>query len=127
MTDMTSGPPVHNPLLDRPRRTAEKLCGLAVVLSAAGVVAWTGDLLTRPPCPPNYVRLIDFELAAPVVTGLLLLLSLFMLARARGSGPPRVLLGTATLVVALTGYLLYGSVLAIEAHQAPYDLGCWTF
>lgn len=127
MMNVTPGPPIVEHPRTRSARVATALCGVAVVLSAVGLIAWTGDLLTRPPCEPNYVRLIDIELVAPVASGLLLIVSVIMVAVGRAPGTHRVLFVAATVMVLLTGYLMFGAVLTIKSHQGPYDLGCWTF
>jgi hypothetical protein len=43
----------------------------SMVAAAAALAVWLTDLLTRPPCPRGYVRLVDVELVAPVVCGAL--------------------------------------------------------
>lgn len=70
----------------RDRYTA--VAAAATIVAVVATVTWMVDLATRPPCPTNYVRLIDFELAAPVVSG--------------------------TIMVAAAGTLVAGSVSAVH-------------
>src|SRR5437763_9974407 len=44
---------------------AHTVAAAAGWVSFAATCSWLIDLLTRPPCPENFVRLLDVELALP--------------------------------------------------------------
>jgi type IV secretory pathway VirB2 component (pilin) len=94
-----------------------------VVLAVS--LAWLG---TRPPCPPNYVRLVDFGPALPGLAGLGLLVSGGALLLARKVGWHRtvavVMCASTVLAVLLAATTLDQLV---SDWGAQYGSGCWTF
>jgi hypothetical protein len=83
----------------------------------------------RPPCPPNYVRLIDFAAVLLMLQAFLLVTELGVVLAARRRGPHRVA-GTLAIVlgVVVALALVPSAALAMTTFRAgQYDAGCWTF
>jgi hypothetical protein len=86
-------------------------------------------VLRRPPCPPNYVRLIDAGLVLLVLLGALLAaeLAVLLVARQPGRHPVAAVIGS---ILGLAVVLLLVAVLALlvqTSGSASVDSGCWTF
>lgn len=117
-----------------PARLAVAAGGLAAALGTAAGLAFVAHLFLRPPCPPNWVRFLDFEAPLAWVSfslaaaGAAIVLGVAYRQRRRPSTPPRLaawVLGSATLVLvppALLLAFLAGSTLATNALG-----GCFTF
>jgi hypothetical protein len=97
------------------------------VIAAISTLTWIADLATRPPCPANYVRLIDVEWAAPFVSGAILLASAMVAIATRRWARQRLLAATAVVLVALSSVTMVLAVGSVSSHRGPVDNGCWTF
>jgi uncharacterized membrane protein len=102
----------------------------AFLLGAIGTVLLAIDLATRPACPERYVRLIDIEAGAPVVSVLVAILGVAVARAARRPGSHRqaAFFGGALLIVAALTAVL--ASLAIVFHHSPdynSSFECWTF
>ena len=101
-------------------------------LSLIGVVTWVVDILTRPPCLPNYVRLLDWEVAVPPL--LLIISGASWAIRSSseekvedGGTPGRIAFFSAIIMLSIAALFLALSVLMIIRHRSAYDDACWTF
>jgi hypothetical protein len=99
----------------------------AAFLAAISTLTWIADLATRPPCPANYVRLIDVERAAPFASGAILLASVAIAVATRRRVRQRLLTATAIALLALSSMTMVLAVGSVSNHRAPIDNGCWTF
>lgn len=96
--------------------------GLGLILTAAYVVR-------RPPCPPNYVRLIDPGLFLVVLLGALLVaeLAVVLVARGRGRHPVAGVIGAVLGIGVLLLLVAAVALLGQTVGSASVDSGCWTF
>lgn len=130
MNDMTT-PTMRRGTVRRGDRIGAVLAGAAVsaaILETLLVTAW---ILTRPPCPPGYARLLDVAPLTIVWAVLTALPSFGLLVgafRIRAGSRTWPLRGAAIvlLLLALPLSLLIGLELATVTGQ-EYDPGCWTF
>ena len=99
----------------------------AASIAAISTVTWIADLATRPPCRANYVRLIDLELAAPFVSGAILLAAVAVAVATRRWVHEGLLTATAIALLALSSMTMVVAVRSVSNHRAPIDYGCWTF
>ena len=102
-------------------------------ISTSGALLGGYDWATRPPCPDNYVRLIDVE---PVAVVLLAVLAVGLTWRAARSGawsrwPKRVTVMTLTVSSGLTVLAalpaLMCAAMLVQHHGQQLDSDCWTF
>jgi hypothetical protein len=101
-------------------------------VSVAAALGWIGDLVTRPPCPPNFVRPFDVELLAPpallIIGGISF--AIFRSSRkkiAEGGTPGFASSLFALAFLGLASLLLAFSVVVIIGHRGSFDDSCWTF
>jgi hypothetical protein len=92
---------------------------------------WIADLVSRPPCPPGYVRFIDLDPASVFLSAALLAFSsvllLMAVRRRRSRRRIRWIVVAAAVAVLLS---LGGSLVAVEMIRvdASSSVGtCWTF
>jgi hypothetical protein len=117
--------------VDRSRQ-AITVAVAVVGLAAVAMVGLVTDLLTRPPCPPRYVRLVDIEAVLPVAAAILGLLAGGLLLIVRSLRRQQRPVGLWVVVVAVsllppTGLLAVAGVVTNTDNGAQYDSGCWTF
>jgi hypothetical protein len=115
--------------------TAARRRRLAFRATCASLFTWTAAfvlsltwLKTRPPCPPNYVRLIDFGAAVPAFAVLALLVSAGALLLTRSVGLHRtvaVIMCVSTALALLVAASTADQLLSDKGAQ--YASGCWTF
>jgi hypothetical protein len=101
-------------------------------LSIIAAILWGVDILTRPPCPEGYVRLLDIELAMPVVALVVGAVAWALIASARrgnehGREPTRSAMVVGVVALVFGGLLIVSAATTIASHQAPLDGACWTF
>jgi len=112
----------------RPKASIAKASALAAsVLSFAATITWTVELATRPPCPPGYVRLVDLDPAARVMSGMLVLVSVGVLLSSLRYRRVRALavLGLVLFVLALADSAM-ATVALVYDHSGSAS-NCWTF
>ena len=106
---------------------------VGAVVAATGALAALADWATRPPCPDNYVRLIDVVPIAAVVCGVLAVILAWRAGRSTPRSPWRkeVRGGTVVLSAALTVVAVLPTLIAVASlahHQGQtIDSDCWTF
>jgi hypothetical protein len=102
-------------------------------IAALGGLAALADVATRPPCPDNYVRLIDVVPIAGVVCGALALVLAWragwttpmVSSRKDVRGVTVVVSMVLTAVAALPMLIAVGSLL--QHRGQSIDSNCWTF
>jgi hypothetical protein len=102
-------------------------------LAALGAFAALADLATRPPCPDNYVRLIDVVPIVGVVCGALALVLAWRAGRTTPlvsrrkdvRGLTVVVSVVLTVVAVLPTLIAVGSLL--QHRGQTIDSNCWTF
>jgi hypothetical protein len=113
-------------------RLARNVALVVIVLAAVALVGLTVDLLTRPPCSPGYVRLIDIEVIMPFVAGFFGLVAggLLLIIRSLKRQQRPVGLWVAVVAMSLvppTAVLAVAGVVTNTDNGAQYDSSCWTF
>jgi len=110
------------------RRVAAWAASASLACWAVAVVASLGWLWVRPPCPPGYVRLVDFGELVPVVAGAGVLASAaaLLLVRRRVLYRTLCVLTCASTAVALL-VVAANAASVISNLGAQFDGGCWTF
>jgi len=106
---------------------------VGVALAALGALAALADVVTRPPCPDNYVRLIDVVPIAGVVCGVLALVlgwragrtTPLVSRRKEVRGITVVVSVVLTVVAVLPTLMAVGSLL--QHRGQSIDSNCWTF
>lgn len=102
-------------------------------IAATGTFAAFTDWATRPPCPENYVRLIDVGPIVAVVCGALTLVLVWRAGRTATWSPWRKQVRGVTVVVSvlLTVTALLPTLIAvaslIQHSNESVDSNCWTF
>jgi len=106
---------------------------VGAAIAAAGGLAALADIATRPPCPDNYVRLIDVVPIAGVLCGALALVLAWRAGRTTPWVPRRKEVRGLTVAVSvvLTVLAVLPTLLAVGTllqHRAQtIDSNCWTF
>ena len=98
-----------------------------MALAAAATLTWIVDIATRPPCPDRYVRLVDLELAMPVVSAAVTLGSIAMIAVANRSSRGAAVLSIGVAVIALSATMMFLAIGALAGEQTLLADSCWTF
>ena len=89
---------------------------------------WVFWLHVRPPCPPNFVRLIDFAEILPFFAGAGVMAGVLCVTLARRPGRHRVLAALMSLSTAVALVVALGAIRLILANRgAEFDANCWTF
>ena len=102
-------------------------------IAAVGGLAALADVATRPPCPDNYVRLIDVVPIAGVVCGVLALVLAWRAGwttplvsrRKEVRGVTVVVSVVLTVIAALPALIAVGTLL--QHRGESIDSSCWTF
>ena len=96
-------------------------------LSFATATAWEVEMATRPSCPPGYVRLLDLDPVARLISGMLAVVSVVVLLASLRYGRRRLLttIALVLLVLALAGSTL--STMALVYDHSRSSSNCWTF
>ena len=107
------------------------LAAAGTISAVIATVCWGVDLATRPPCPERYVRLIDFEIVLPGITGLLAVSSGLLWWSAVRRRKTKVQIWSvvfATVLLVLALLLFIWAVSTLMAHHGQVvDSNCWTF
>jgi hypothetical protein len=102
-------------------------------IAAAGGLAALADMATRPPCPDNYVRLIDIVPVAGVICGLFAVALAWRAGRTTSWMPRRKDVRGVTVVVSvlLTVVAVVPTLVAVgtllQHRGQTIDSNCWTF
>jgi hypothetical protein len=102
-------------------------------IAAAGGLAALTDMATRPPCPDNYVRLIDVVPIAGVVCGVLALVLAGRAVRTmpwvrRRKDVRRVTVVVSVVLTAVAALpMLFAVGTLLHDRGQSFDTNCWTF
>ena len=102
-------------------------------IAAVGGLAALADVATRPPCPDNYVRLIDIVPIAGVICALLAVVLAWRAGRTTTWVPRRKDVRGVTVVVSvvLTVFAVLPALIAVgtllQHRGQSVDSTCWTF
>jgi hypothetical protein len=84
--------------------------------------------MTRPPCKPGYVRLIDGEPVGAIISLVLGVLALVVYWRSRRGTHLKVFTGVGVVMLLCVAFVDFGAVATLVRHHgARYDWDCWTF
>jgi hypothetical protein len=106
---------------------------VGATIAGAGLLAGLADWATRPPCPDNYVRLIDVVPIAAVLCGLLAVALVWRAGRSTPWTPWRKDVRGVTIVISvlLTVVSSVPTLIAVASliqHRGQsIDSNCWTF
>jgi hypothetical protein len=103
------------------------VAGLAVAVNLAAVVAWVIDLATRPPCPDNYVRLVDLAPAMPEVGAVAAAIAALLLVGTRRLRRRWICGALAVVVLAFGALTFTTAAFTLRANQLDPGGDCWTF
>ncbi|HET6816914.1 MAG TPA: hypothetical protein VFH66_06775 [Mycobacteriales bacterium] len=106
---------------------------VGAAIAGGGVLAGLLDWATRPPCPENYVRLIDVVPIAAVVCAALALVLTWRAVRTMPWAPRRKEVRGVTVVLSalLTAVSVLPALVAVASlvqhSDESVDSSCWTF
>jgi hypothetical protein len=100
----------------------------ALIAGVVGAVLAGIDLATRPACPDNYVRLVDFELVLPVLAAIGAAAGAFIYSRSRRHPTGRFAAGLAAIALLIGVLTAAGSATWFVLHRdSSFSRSeCWT-